>query len=167
MKCASSIDSLFGENQRMSGGAGPKLSNMTLTYEYGKFVFHGTLTYDSKVIEFESFGDLYKNEKSENSEIYRNLILGDMNDFGKIHFAQLRIDKQKSLISIILQMNDTRQLMHFQISIDSGVFNKLYYSQENQLSGTELEEKIIDLYSVAGNLIDKDSTVGERASSLP
>lgn len=164
---ASSIDSLFGENQRMNGGADPKSSNMTLAYEDGKLVLRGILTYGSKAIVLESSGDLYKNEKTENSETYGNLILGDMNDFGNIHFVQLRIDKEKSLISIILQMNDTKQLMQFQIPIDSGVFNKLYYSQENQLSGTDLEEKIINLYSVAGNLIDKDSTVGERASNSP
>ncbi|MBZ4666172.1 hypothetical protein [Mahella sp.] len=164
---ASSVDSLFGNNQKISRGVAPKLSNMTLAYENGKLVLHAILTCDSEVIDLVSSGDLYKNEKTDNAETYGNLILGDMSDSDNIHFVQLRIDKEKSLIMIILQAKDTKQLMQFQAPIDHDIFDTLYHAQENQLSGTALEEKIIDLYSVAGNLIDKDSTnMTEESGSM-
>lgn len=167
---ASSVDSLFSENQSISREATPKLSSLALAYEDGKLVFRGTLMHNSEVIAFVSSGNLYKNERTDNAAMYGNLILGDMSDFDNIHFVQFRIDKDKSSIIIILQTRDTKQLMQFQVPIDSDLFDVLYYSQKNQLSGTALEEKIIDLYNVVGNLIDKDSSASKSeliSSSVP
>ncbi|AOY76028.1 hypothetical protein [Clostridium formicaceticum] len=164
---ASSIDSLFDENQMASREVGPRLSSVTLAYKDGKLVLRGILTYDSEVIDLVSSGDLYKNEKTDNAATYGNLILGDMSDFDNIHFVQLRIDKDKSCIRIILQTKDTKELMQFEAPIDNSIFDALYHSQKNKLRGTALEEKIIELYSVAGNLIDKDSSTGEDESISP
>lgn len=163
---ASSIGSLFSENQ-LSRADGPKLSNVTLTEENGKFVLQGILTNDGKVIDFVSSGDLYKKEKTDNAHTYGNLILGDLSHFKNIHFVQFRIDKDKSSIFIILQTIDTKELMQFELPIDQSIFDALYNSLENKLIGRELEEKIIELYSVGGNLIDADAAVSEAGSISP
>lgn len=164
---ASSIESLFGKNQNLSRGVAPKLSSIKLLYEDGKLVLQGALAYTSKIIDFVSSGDLYENEKTDNADTYGNLILGDMSDFYNVHFVQLKIDKDKSCIIIILQMNDTKQLMQFQIQIDSSIFDKLSHLQKKQLSGPALEKKLIELYSVADNLIDKDSSTNKVESISP
>lgn len=44
--------------------------------------------------------------------------------------------------------------MMFNLEINSDVFNNLYLRNENSLDGRDLEEKIIDLYSVECHLID-------------
>lgn len=162
--CASSVDALFSSK---SQGVNPTLSDLTLIYRDNKLVLHGILTHEGKSIKLESSGELYKNEKTENAGKYGDLILGDMSDMDDIHFVQLRIDKEKSIIIIILQMNNTKQLLQFQMSIDNDTFDKLYYLQKNQLSGLDLEKKIIELYSVIGNLIDSHSVSGKVKSTSP
>ena len=166
---ASSVESLFQENQRMNQNqeGSPRFSNLTLTYKGGKLVLRGNLMYANKAIDFESSGNIFKNEKTNNSRTCANLILGEMSDFDNFHFVQLKIDKDQSSIMIILQTKNTKQLIKFQISIDKSVFNQLYNSYKNQLSGTALEKKIIQLYSVTGNLVDKNTSARKESSISP
>lgn len=164
---ASSVESLFGKNLRAVQGASPELSKLKLSYKDNKLVLQGELKSNNKIINFVSSGDMYKNEKTQNSGTYGNLLLGDMSDFDNIHFVQLRIDKDQSSVMIILQNKDTKQLMKFQTSIDNNVFNKLYDSHKNQLSGTALEKKIIALYSVTHNLVNKDTSSKAISSISP
>ncbi|KJU70399.1 hypothetical protein [Clostridium baratii] len=155
---ALNLDSLFSPMVVASQNNAPKLSNVKLSYKNNKLIFTGKL-YDGKIsVDLVSSGEFYKNEKTENANIYENMILSDMCDSGNIHFVQFKIDKDNLCINIILQNKNTSELMEFKVSIDESVFNNIYNSYENSLSGIELERKIIELNSVSKNLINPPST---------
>lgn len=93
---------LFNENSRANSEP-VSIENITLEQNGDEIELCGSLIYDGENINFVSSGVLSKNEKTENAGISENLILGDMSDFGNFHFVQLRIDKDSSEMSIILQ----------------------------------------------------------------
>lgn len=164
---AASVDSLGSHSLKSNDVTAPQILDMTLSYEDGKLVLKGTLTYDGKTVPLESHGDFYKKEKTEHAATYGDLVLGEMSDCGNIHFVQLRIDKQEPKMSFFLQDKNSKQIFYFEMSINNDTFNQIYSLPNNQLSGTKLEEKIVHLYSVSGNLIDRPSTEGEGGSSSP
>lgn len=164
---AASVDALGDRSLKSNDVTAPQISDMTLFYEGGKLVLKGSLTYKGQTVTLESHGDFYKKEKTENTATYGDLVLGEMSDFGNIHFVQLRIDKQEPKMSLFLQDKGSKRVLYFETPIGNDTFNQIYSLPNNQLSGTELEEKIVHLYSVSGNLIDHPSTEGEGGSSSP
>lgn len=144
-----------------------KLTDIELSIdEDGKLVFQGELLHDGQQIELFSTGEIYKNEQTENSGVYGDLILGDMADCDDIHFVQLRLDKVNKLhpmLSITLQAVDTKELMYFSREISEETFDVLYNNSVNSLHGEELEDKIVDLYSINHNIIDRKENRARRS----
>lgn len=155
---AINLDSLFSPMVRTIQNNAPKLSNVKLSHKNNELIFTGKLYDGKRSVNLVSSGEFYKNEKTENANIYGNMILGDMCDSGNMHFVQFKIDKDNLCINIILQNKNTNELMEFKVSIDESVFNNIYNAYENSLSGMELERKIIELNSVSKNLINPPST---------
>lgn len=162
---AASVDSLGGRSLKSNDITAPQISDMSLFYEDGKLVLKGSLTYEGQTVALESHGDFYKKEKTENAATYGDLVLGEMSDCGNIHFVQLRIDKQEPKMSIFLQDKNSKQIFYFEMPIDNDMFDEIYSLPNHQLSGTDLEKKIVQLYSVSGNLMDQNSNSGGHGSS--
>lgn len=153
-----STQELFSGVQAISDESKPTLSNMSFSYVNNKLVLEGELAYKGENIQVSSSGDIYKNEKTENAGRYDDLILADMKDFGDWHFVQLRIDKNKSSLSIILQNVNSKELLLFQVDMDINQFSTFYNLQDNTIEGVALERKILELYDVSKNLLDNETT---------
>lgn len=168
-KSATSTDTLFEVSVNTTRiASGPQILNFTMGLENAKFVINFDLQYRGSISNIKSYGTLYKNEKTENARTFvENLVLAEMEDAGNIHFVQLLIDKEKSYINLILQEFDTKELLQFEIPIDISLFYKIYDSHTNSIKEKELEEKIIDLYSVDNNLIDAKEVSFKIEGTLP
>jgi hypothetical protein len=142
------------------------LTDLILAYNAGHVEINGTLVLNGSSYPLNSVGDYYRNETTERSAEADNLILCEFEDTDEIHFVQFRIDKavpqitnsrqpNVSLVTIILQLVNTGNLIQFQQGIDASLFDELYELESNiQLEGEELDNKIISLYSVRNNLLD-------------
>lgn len=162
---ASSLDALFSKAEvgvhSFAIENETKLTDIQTIFANETLVFKGILTKSGQQYVLESTGNIYKNEKTENAAIYDTLILTEMSDSENVHFVQLKIDKEKMCIGLILQMTDTKELIKFEFPIDDSLFDSIYNSHENLINGEELEKKIVKLYSVSRNLIDKQETFDE------
>lgn len=154
---APKIDFLSNTNKFNRNFDGPKLKDIKINKKGNYLILEGTLEYGNKQININSSGKIFKNEKTDNSGEYGNLILGDMSNTENINFAQLRVDKEEFFIGIILQMNDTKEIIRFKIQVDDKFFDNLYNSIENDITGYELEKKIISLYSLTNNVIEDEN----------
>ena len=93
-------------------------------------------------------------------------MLAEMNDVDHIHFVQVRFDKERSLLSTVLQSTRDEELFYFETPLEDDTFNELYNLVKNPISEEELEKKILKLYNVSGNLINAERETGHFGSSF-
>lgn len=148
------LTALFNTNQARSVDNAPQLTDIKLSIADDQIVFTSTLKHSDIDVDLYTTGDLYKNEKTANSGMYENLVFAEMDDVEGIHFVQFKADKDSSEIFVVLQFIDSKELLSFNIPINTNTFNNIYNIKENSLSGRELEKKIASLNSVSRNLID-------------
>lgn len=151
------LNSLFNGTPARTSSSSPQLTDIKISSSNGQITFDSTLKYSDIEIDVSSAGNLYKNEKTSNSGMYDDLILAEMTDINGIHFVQFRVDKNRSEILIVLQLTQSKELLSFNIPIDLNIFDNIYDIADNPLSGKDLEEKIVELYSISHNLIDAKS----------
>lgn len=155
---AQSTKDLFSSVQRQNVNQNtPSLSKVNFSYSNGRLKFSGTFFYDGESFSIDTSGEIYKNEKTNNSGISENLIFVDMDDIANWHFVQVRIDKENQNICIILQNTSNYELVQFILQINDEIFTTFYDLDENSISGQELENKIIELYSVARNVLNRET----------
>lgn len=151
-----SIEELFSSTQTFPGDdTAPSLSDINIAFDNGLLELYAVLSYKSETIPISTSGQIYKNEKTERSGVYGNLVLAELEDIDGWHFVQLRIDRDRECMTVILQNTSDYELIQFLIDIDSDDFDMFYNLQDNSLIGTELEMKIIELYSVSRNLLNE------------
>lgn len=151
----SSLDEIFTGASKYSARP-PVLSNVSISNSMNEIVFQGTLSCEGRVFSINSTGDLYKNEKTSNSGMHGNIILADMEDTEEVHFVQFRFDRRNSELLIIMQFIESRELLSFTISLNTNIFNNIDALSENIIDDEELENKIVELYSISRNLLDVD-----------
>ena len=155
---AQSTKELFSSIQPQTTNTNsPTLSDVIISYENGRLGFSGTFLYNGEIIPINTSGDMYKNEKTDNSGVSENLVLVDMDDISGWHFVQFRIDKNYNHILVVLQNTSSYELVQFIVDIDEEKFETFYNLHENSVSGEELEEKIIELYSVAQDVLNRET----------
>ncbi len=156
-RSAQSTEELFSSTQTFNA-IQPILSNIKIAYANGNLNFSSTLTYEEETTSINTYGQMYKNEKTSNSGNSGNLILADMEDVEEWHFVQFRIDKDNNQLLIIMQSTSNEELLQFGIDINITQYNDLYDCCKNPIEGKELEEKIVRLYSVSKNLINEENS---------
>lgn len=156
-RSAQSTEELFSSTQ-IFNAIQPILSNIKIAYANGNLNFSSTLTYEGETTFINTYGQMYKNEKTANSGNSGNLILADMEDVEEWHFVQFRIDKDNNQILIIMQSTSSEEFLQFVIDINTTQYNDLYDCCKNPIEGKELEEKIVRLYSVSKNLINEENS---------
>lgn len=164
---ARNLDDLFNGELPENSENVPVLSDVSFFHHDDRLTLKASLSYYGAREDFSTSGILYKNEKTKNSGMCENLVLGEMDDFDYWHFVQLRVDKDREAIIIILQDINTMELLQFKIPIDADQFDMFYTLQENSLHESELELKIIELYSVSRNLIGHVPETGSFQYSSP
>lgn len=166
---AQSTEELFSPTQPYNSNADmPSLTDVELFYENGQLQFSGNFIYCEKSVSLVTSGEIYKNEKTEHSGVSENLVLVDMQDVDDWHFVQFRIDKDRNYILMILQNTSDFELVQFIMDISADDFEMFYNLHQNTISGTELERKIIELYSVRRNLLNReDDTRGYHEGGIP
>lgn len=155
---AQSAKELFSSIQPQTANVNaPTLSDVILSYKNERLEFSGTFSYNGESIPINTSGDIYKNEKTANSGISENLVLVDMDDINDWHFVQFRLDKNNSYILIVLQNMSNYELVQFIVAIDEENFETFYNLHDNSISDEELENKIVELYSVAQNVLNRET----------
>lgn len=155
---AYSTKELFSMSQNQNPETSvPVLTDMALFYENGVLNLKGTFSHNEETVSIDTCGEIYKNERTEHSGEAENLVLVDMEEIGNWHFVQFRIDKDHSYIMIILQHISTYELVQFLVPITEKDFEMFYNLHENSLSGEELELKILELYSVGRNILNRET----------
>ena len=147
---AFSIDDLFDERPTMRRGhqLTPTLTDIEVSHEGGYIIFNSILADENGTINLDAYGRLYQLESG-------GIILADMiSQSESIHVVQFRIDRDPSSLLIVLQRTDTEELIQFNPTIDSYIYEELSNHIENPLEGENLQEKIVDLISVANNLLE-------------
>jgi hypothetical protein len=175
----SSANVLKSDLQEYNASQKAYLTDLVLSHNAGNVEISGTLTLNGSSYLIDSVGDYYRNEPTEHSANADNLIFCEFEDTEEIHFVQFRIDKDvpqiaskhqsnDSLVTIILQLVDTENLVQLQQGIDASVFDELYELEPAvQLEGDELVSKIISLYSVRNNLMNvPDDSVKQESFEL-
>lgn len=148
------LEEIFAEQQIENSGNSPVLSDLILTYTDNHLLFDGSLSYDGQAARLNTSGLLYKNEKTKNSGKAEDLVLADIDDVETVHFVQVRFDKEKLTLSIILQSIDTKELFYFTTQLNADQFSTIYDLVKNPVAEEALERKIIELFSVSRNLLN-------------
>lgn len=161
------LNDLFNDSQTRASNESPRLAGTRMSITDGQVVFESVLSYNNMDIDLYTSGVLYKNEKTDNSGIHNNLVFAEMDDVNGVHFVQVKFDKDKSELLIILQLTETEELLSFCIPLTKDNFNDFYVAENNPISGRDLEEKIASLYSVSGNLIGAEKGIKEYEWSSP
>lgn len=149
-----SLEEIFAEQQIENSENFPVLSDLILTYTDNHLLFDGSLSYDGQAARLNTSGPLYKNEKTKNSGKAEDLVLADIDDVETVHFVQVRFDKEKLTLSIILQSIDTKELFYFTTPFNADQFSTIYDLVKNPVTEEALERKIIELFSVSRNLLN-------------
>lgn len=156
-KCGESLSSLFEDVQLFENSESPSLNNIEFFVSDGRLVFNATLRYSGEDVVLNTSGVLYKNKKTERSGVSDTLILAEMDDTQNFHFAQFRFDKISSALLIVLQDIETKELFSFSIPLSEEELEKIDNIEDSPISGSELDEKIVSLYSISHNLIDAET----------
>lgn len=151
---ADALEELFDKESTLDQ---VNLSYLSIRQSNSTYIIQGQLLYDNSSIDFESIGNFYKNEKTENSATFENLILGELEDSQNFHFVQLKFDRELNCVDLIMQFKDTKRLAQFSFPITENEFTQLYNNIVNNLEGVELEKKIVELYSASSNLINANT----------
>lgn len=104
---AETIEELFSENNQVSSSVlssfHPSISSLKIYPKDGLIVVSGTLNDAASSVDFETTGTFYRESSNLSQEGLQGLVLGELNDFGNIHFVQFKVDTTNKKISIILQ----------------------------------------------------------------
>lgn len=141
------------------------INNVKLYATSEQYILEGNMEINNKDIDFKFSGNLYKNVGLENCSTSGDLVLGEFIDNGNYHIAQFKIEKEYSRIVLILQEKNSLKLYQFNLNIDNQIFNEISNSIKNNIQDELLEKKIISLYSVRSNLINKSDAEDSKKFS--
>jgi len=124
----------------------PTLTDVSLSVDDGNVIISGVLDYGNGATPFETYGTIYVTDAPD---FPVNLVHGDMNGFGNIHFTQFRMSRTEWYsddidisFGITLQRIDNHHLMTFDMKITNEMFDVFHNSvrSENLLPVTRTIE---------------------------
>ncbi len=136
----------------------PKLLNLKIDVLEGEVLFEALLDYNKTIYKMNSVGLMYSSDGDPALFSYENLLLAEMRDSSGIHFVRFWIDNKNKEISLILQLENTKEVLSFRAAVEDLPFDILMKAKDNHLSGRDLMQKLISLYSADKNLLDRSDS---------